>query len=160
MGEAMDESFSQMALADIHALLVYVRSVPAVASSEPATIAPPAPVSPKEGGATSDVVGQRVFEQACVSCHNWTGVSALSPYATIIGPRAVNDPTATNVAQIVISGTRRHNPKDAISMPAFGNAYSDVEIAAVTNYVTGRFGSRQSKVSGRDVAQLRSQTAR
>jgi mono/diheme cytochrome c family protein len=160
MGEAVDESFSQMAPADIHALLIYLRSVPAVASSEPAAIAPPAPVSPKEGGATSDVLGRRVFEQACVSCHNWTGVSALSPYATIIGARAVNDPAATNVAQIVISGTRRHDPKDAISMPAFGNTYSDVEIAAVANYVTGRFGSKQSKVSEKDVAQLRSQTAR
>jgi mono/diheme cytochrome c family protein len=160
MGEAVDESFSQMAPADIHALLIYVRSVPAVASSEPATIAPPAPVSPTEGGATSDVLGQRIFEQACVSCHTWTGVSALSPYATIIGARAVNDPTATNVAQIIISGTRRHEPKEAISMPAFGNAYSDVESAAVANYVTGRFGSKQSKVSEKDVAQLRSQTAR
>ncbi len=160
MGEAVDESVSQMAPADIHALVSYVRSVPAVASSEPATIAPPAPVSPKEGGARSDVLGRRVFEQACVSCHNWTGVSALSPYATIIGTRAVNDPTGTNVAQIVISGTRRHDPKGVLSMPAFGNAYSDIEIAAVANYVTGRFGSNQSKVSEKDVAQLRSQTAR
>ena len=30
-------------------------------------------------------------------------------------------------------------------MPAFGNAYSDVEIAAVANYVTARFGSKGSK---------------
>jgi mono/diheme cytochrome c family protein len=75
------------------------------------------------------------------------------------GACAVNDPTATNVARVVISGTRRHNPKDAVSMPAFGNAYSDVEIAAVANYVTVRFGSTQSKVSEREVAQLRSQIA-
>ena len=27
-------------------------------------------------------------------------------------------------------------------MPAFGNAYSDDEIAAVANYVTARFGSK------------------
>jgi mono/diheme cytochrome c family protein len=45
-------------------------------------------------------------------------------------------------------------------MPAFGAAYSDVEIAAVTNYVTGRFGSEQSKITAKDVAELRSQTAR
>ncbi|MGO9398401.1 MAG: hypothetical protein ACLP19_11245 [Xanthobacteraceae bacterium] len=40
----------------------------------------------------------------------WTGVSAISPYATIAGARAVNDPQATNIAQIVISGTTRHTP--------------------------------------------------
>jgi hypothetical protein len=45
-----------------------------------------------------------------VSCHNWTGVSAIIPYATVAGARAVNDRTATNVAQIVISGTERHTP--------------------------------------------------
>jgi mono/diheme cytochrome c family protein len=160
MGEAVDQSFSQLAPADIHALVSYVRSVPAVTSSEPATIAPPAPASPKDGGATADAAGKKVFEEACVSCHNWTGVSAISPFATIAGARAVNDPAATNVAQIVISGAVRHTPEGIISMPAFGGAYSDTEIAAVANYVTGRFGSAQSNLTDKDVAALRNQTAR
>jgi mono/diheme cytochrome c family protein len=159
MGEAVDHSFSQMDPADIRALVTYLRSVPAVASSEPATIAPPASASPKEGGAVADALGRKVFQQACVSCHSWTGVSALSPFATISGSRAVNDPTATNVAQIVISGTRRLTP-GAMSMPAFGSTYTDTEIAAVANYVTGRFGSAASKLTTKDVADLRGQTAR
>ena len=144
---------------DIAALVAYLRSVPLVPSSEPATLAPPASASPK-GGATADVLGKRVFEQACVTCHNWTGVSAISSYATIAGTRAVNDPSATNVAQIVISGTMRHRPKGIISMPAFGSAYSDAEIAAVANYVTGRFGSAPSNLTEKDVAELRDETAR
>src|SRR5262249_24180873 len=127
MGEAVDRSLNHMEAADIRALMTYLRSIPAVASSEPATIAPPAPGSPKEGGAIADVLGRKVFAQACVSCHSWTGVSDLSPLATISGNRAVNDPTATNVAQIVISGTRRVIP-GAISMPAFGSSYTDTEI--------------------------------
>jgi mono/diheme cytochrome c family protein len=159
MGEAVDHTFSQMEPADIRALVTYLRSIPPVASSEPATIAPPAPVSPKEGGAVANSAGRKVFEQACASCHSWTGVSAISPYATISGSRAVNDPSATNVAQIVISGTHRSVP-GAMSMPAFGSTYSDAEIAAVANYVTGRFGSAASRLSAKDVAELRSETAR
>jgi len=159
MGEAVDHSLSQMDPADIRALVTYLRSIPAVASSEPATIAPPAPASPKEGGATADALGRKVFAQACASCHSWTGVSALSPFATISGSRAVNDPAATNVAQIVISGTRRFTP-GSLSMPAFGGTYSDTEIAAVANYVTGRFGSAASQLTAKDVADLRGQTAR
>ncbi|MGC1573150.1 MAG: cytochrome c [Pseudolabrys sp.] len=158
MGEAVDHSFSQMDPADIRALVTYLRSIPAVASSEPATIAPPAPASPKEGGAVADAPGRKVFAQACVSCHSWTGVSALSPFATISGSRAVNDPSATNVAQIVISGTRRFTP-GAMSMPAFGSTYTDTEIAAVANYVTGRFGSAASRLTAKDVMELRAQTA-
>jgi len=40
-------------------------------------------------------------------------------------------------------------------MPAFGNAYSDAEIAAVANYVTARFGSRPSSIGAKQVAALR-----
>jgi mono/diheme cytochrome c family protein len=161
MGEAVDQSFSQMAPSDIRAMVAYVRSVPPVASPDlPATIAPPAPASPKNGGTASNIVGKRVFEGACAACHNWTGVSAITPFATIAGTRAVNDRTATNVAQIVISGTKRHTPQGVVSMPAFGSAYSDVEIAAVTNYVAARFGGEDSKITERGVAELRNETSR
>jgi mono/diheme cytochrome c family protein len=160
MGEAVDQSFSRMAPADIRAVVSYVRSIPPIKSSEPATIAPPAPASPKDGGAIADVAGRKVFAEACASCHNWTGVSTISPFATIAGARAVNDPTATNVAQVVITGTVRHTPNGVISMPAFGSAYSDAEIAAVANYVTGRFGSAPSRLTVKDVAELRNETSR
>jgi mono/diheme cytochrome c family protein len=159
MGEAVDYSFSQFAPEDIRAIVVYLRTVPAVASTDlPATLAPPAPASHKEGP-MADARGKKMFEGACVSCHGWTGESSVSPFATLTGAWAVNDPGATNVVQIVISGTKRHTPDGALSMPAFGNAYSDDEIAAVSNYVTARFGSQGSKLTAKDVAELRKQTA-
>ncbi|MGA9948685.1 MAG: c-type cytochrome [Xanthobacteraceae bacterium] len=161
MGEAVDESFSQMAPEDIHALVSFVRSVPPVASPDlPATLAPAAPASPKDNAVAANALGKKIFQEACVSCHNWTGVSAITPYATIAGARAVNDPAATNVAQIVISGTRRNEPQGVVSMPAFGSIFSDTEIAAVANYVTARFGSEKSAVTANDVAALRKQTSR
>jgi len=160
MGEAVDNSLSGIVSSDIHALVTYLRTVPPVASPDlAARLAPPAPASPKEGNATADAVGKRVFEGACVHCHDWSGVSQLSPFATIAGARGVNDRTATNVVQIVISGTKRHTPEGVISMPAFGSAYSDTEIAAVTNYVTARFGAERSKLTDKDVAELRRQAA-
>jgi mono/diheme cytochrome c family protein len=159
MGEAVDQSFKDMAANDIRALVTYLRTVPPIASPDlPAKLAPPAPDSPKEGAATAEAAGKRVFEGACASCHDWTGVSQLSSFATLAGARGVNDRTATNVVQIVISGTTRHTPDGVISMPAFGGAYSDTEIAAVANYVTSRFGT-QSHITAKEVAELRSQTS-
>jgi mono/diheme cytochrome c family protein len=159
MGEAVDQSFSQLAPEDIRAVVAYLRTVPATASSDlPATLAPPAPASHRVGG-TPDPRGKMVFEGACVSCHDWNGESPISPFATLTGAWAVNDPGATNVAQIVISGTKRRTPVDAVSMPAFGNAYSDAEIAAVANYVATRFGSKESHLTARDVSELRKQTS-
>jgi mono/diheme cytochrome c family protein len=159
MGEAVDHSFSQLAPEDIRAVAAYLRTVPPIASADlPATLAPPAPASHRQGGDTANARGKMVFEGACVSCHGWTGESPISPFATLAGARAVNDPGAANVAQIVISGTKRLT-EGAVSMPAFGAAYSDIEIAAVANYVTARFGSKPSQVTAQEVAELRKQTS-
>jgi mono/diheme cytochrome c family protein len=83
----------------------------------------------------------------------------MSPFATLTGAWAVNDPSAINVVQAVVFGTKRKTPADAVSMPGFGNAYSDVEIAAVANYVTARFGSKGSQITAKDVAALREQAS-
>jgi mono/diheme cytochrome c family protein len=44
-------------------------------------------------------------------------------------------------------------------MPAFGEGYSDDDIAAVANYVTARFGAKGAELTGNDVANLRKQSA-
>jgi mono/diheme cytochrome c family protein len=160
MGEAVDHSLSHLAQQDIRAVVAYLRTVPATASPDlTATLAPPAPASHRDGRGTQDPRGKVVFEGACVSCHGWTGESPISPFATLTGAWAVNDPSAANVAQIVISGTKRTTPPGAISMPAFGATHSDAEIAAVANYVTARFGSKASQLTAKDVAELRKQAS-
>ncbi len=153
MGEAVDKSLSYLVPSDIAAIVTYLRSVPAISTSDlPAPKATPAPASYKEGVvADYDPRGKKVFEGACASCHGWTGVSPVTHYATLTGVRAVNDPTAINVAETVINGTDY--------MPAFGQGYSNDEIAAVANYVTARFGVSPSRITGKDVAALRKQAS-
>ena len=158
MGEAVAESLSRLAPEDIKAIVAYVRSVPATASDLPAQLAPPAPASHKEGFAANER-GKRVFEGACASCHNWNGVADISPYATLTGSRAINDPSGANVAQIVISGSASASVNGSANMPAFGDTYSNQEIADVANYVTARFGAKGASVTEKDVADLRRQSA-
>ena len=50
-------------------------------------------------------------------------------------------------------------PDGALSMPAFGRAYSDDEVAAVANYVTARFGAKGANLTVSDVAKLREQVS-
>jgi mono/diheme cytochrome c family protein len=40
-------------------------------------------------------------------------------------------------------------------MPAFGDAYTDDEIAAVANYVAARFGAKGSSLTAQDIRNLR-----
>jgi mono/diheme cytochrome c family protein len=158
MGEVVDASLSQLDPADIRALAVYVRSVPAVASLEvPPTIAGATTLSHREGGGAANALGKQVFEGACAGCHGWSGISPLSSVADLTGTRAVNDPQATNVVQIVLAGEEHSSGQIALSMPAFGGSYSDNEVAAVANYVTARFGSQGSTLGARNVELLRAQ---
>ena len=158
MGEATDNSLSYLVPDDAHALVTYLRSIPAHASDLPRTVTTAAPASHKEGVvADANSRGEKIFAGACASCHDWTGVSPVTGYATLTGVRAVNDPSATNVAQTVINGVNRTTAEGKIFMPAFGEGYSDDDIAAVANYVTARFGAKGANLTGKDVANLRKQ---
>jgi mono/diheme cytochrome c family protein len=156
MGEAVDESLKYLKAGDVAAMVVYLRSVPALATSDlPKPKASPA--ATLVAGSESDSRGQQVYEGACAGCHGWTGVSPVIPFATLTGTRGVNDPTATNVAQIIIGGAQRHLSNTSDNMPAFGSTYSDAEIASVANYVTARFGAKGSQLTAAHVAKLRTE---
>jgi mono/diheme cytochrome c family protein len=157
MGEAIDESLSHLDSADISAMVAYLRTVPSAATRDlQAPRASAAPESFAEGLPNPvDPHGQTVYEGACAGCHGWTGISPVLSSATLIGIRSVNDPTATNVAQVIIHGAQRHMADESTNMPSFGDAYSDTEIASVANYVTARFGNQPSNLSAANVAKLR-----
>jgi mono/diheme cytochrome c family protein len=154
MAEAVDLSLSSLTKSDIAAIVTYLRTVPAVPSDLP-KLAGPAPATPQLAS-SDDPVGERMFEGNCVSCHAWSGAGAVIAEAQLTGGRAVNDPSAANVVQMILSGTGSPDTPHPY-MPSFGHAYSDAEIAAVANYVTARFGSTPSHVTPGDVAKLRQQ---
>jgi mono/diheme cytochrome c family protein len=159
MGEAVDNSLQYLTQGDIMAMVNYVRSVSGIATSDlPEPKSSPAASSHAEGVAANvDSRGKAVYAGACAGCHDWTGVSPVIPYATLTGVRSVNDPTATNVVQIILSGAHRQTSDERTTMPAFGSAYSDVEIASLANYVTARFGAQPSAVTAQNIATLRAQ---
>jgi mono/diheme cytochrome c family protein len=99
--------------------------------------------------------GLKLFEGACASCHQWTGQGRQSPYASLAGTRGVNDIRAINVTQIILRGVKMRVNDTDVYMPAFGDAYSDVEVAALANYVVAHFGGKQGTVTPTDVAKRR-----
>jgi mono/diheme cytochrome c family protein len=159
MAEEVEASSSRLTHGDLRAIVTYLRTVPVARSSELEGIkTAAASESAKVIGTSFDPVGKQIYAGACASCHGWSGESLLASYATLTGDRTVNDPSAVNVAQTVLLGGGRQVEK-GLTMPAFGQAYSDVEIAAVANYVTSRFGNAPSHLTAEDVAKLRQQTA-
>ena len=149
MGEAVDKSLNYLTPGDIAAMVTYLKSVPAVkAAFASADYREGVPVG-------AHPVGKNIFERACIGCHGWTGKKPGMPFAALPGGRAVNDPSATNVAAVILFGAHRQTPHGIASMPAFGAAYSDADIADLVNYVTQRFGAAPSTVTAATIAAFR-----
>ncbi len=159
MGEAVEASLRYLAPEDVAALVVYLRSVPSVATAD---LPPPrtepaaaAPADPRVAGIAPQ--GSEVYAGACAGCHGWAGNAPAQSVALLTGTRAVNDPTGQNVAQVILHGGPRHVTGDPGNMPAFGSTYSDQEVASVANYVTARFGAKASALTAAEVARLRTE---
>jgi mono/diheme cytochrome c family protein len=155
MGEVVDESSSHLIASDVAAIVTYLRTVPIERSPDL-----PAPKMQPAAEAFADeqsanAYGRAVYEGACAGCHGWSGISPVLPIATLTGTRAINDPGAGNVAQVILRGGQRHTSDESAYMPTFGSTYSDREIASVANFVTERFGAKGSALTPKDIVKLR-----
>ncbi len=157
MSEVLDNSLRYMTEPDIKAIATYLKSVPANGDGTDIAAAPTPKVAREVGEQPPDKSGPglHVFEGACIGCHQFDGKGTVSNFASLVGSRTVNDPAGTNVTQALIDGTHLRIAKTAGFMPEFGKGYSDPEIAAVVNYVTGRFGARASTLTPGDIAKRR-----
>lgn len=163
MGEAVAYSLQYLSQDDIDALVSYLRSVPAHRGSDPIEIAPHPPAlraaSADAPGNTTPTAphghGQQLFAGACASCHQWDGQGRETPYAALLGAASVNDPSAQNAVQILLHGATFRMAGQDVHMPAFGQGYSDADIAAMANFVVHHFGDKQGQVTPDQVRQAR-----
>lgn len=159
MAEAVHLSFAKLTDSDVRAIVEYVRTIPPVDVPDlPSPRMEPADIDPlRSVAADTNPRGLEIFSGACAGCHGWTGQNDLVPHSSFTGSRAVNDPTATNVALAIIHGASSLPTSDGAvaTMPAFGSIYSDDDVAAVSNYVIARFGARPSAITASEVARLR-----
>ena len=159
MSEVVDNCLRYLSAPDIKAIMAYLKSVPDIGDGTDVAAAPTPKVALKvsEQPAPPDKSGPalHLFEGACIGCHQFDGKGAVSNYASLIGGRTASDPSGTNATQALIGGTHLGFVKTAGFMPNFGDGYSDSEIAAVVNYLTGRFGARASELTPDEVAKQR-----
>ena len=163
MAEVVSNSLQYLTAQDIGSLVSYLRSVPArtgrlhIAAD---TSAPPAagasavlPAQPALRDA--DDPGLALFAGNCTGCHSWEGFGRQTVYADLRGVRAVADPAATNIAQVILHGSNYRIGEQDIYMPAFAGGYSDAEIAALSNFVVGYSGNQRGTLTAQDIAQRR-----
>ena len=153
MGEVIENSLQYLTPADTAALIAYLREVK---PQQGGVSVPPGAVSGNaQAAATNAGLGEQLFVGACASCHLDNGQGRQTDYAALTGMRSVRDPHATNLTQVILYGSQLSVGKQHIFMPSFGHAYSDAEIAALSNYVVSHFGGQQGTLSAAEVATRR-----
>ncbi len=162
MLEAVAHSLQFLNPTDATALVTYLRTVPAHEGKHPISVdaQPPAVVAsnatlPGPDELVSESQGLALFAGACAGCHQWNGSGRQTPYASLQGARTVNDPSAKNVTEVILQGAKMRVGDSDVYMPAFADAYSNAEVAALANYVVAHFGGKHAGVTADDVAARR-----
>ena len=151
MAEVVADSLRYASSDDIHAIVAYVRSVPAIENTSAIALNPPAATetSPQPG------LGEQFFAGNCANCHDWDGKGVQSPYASLVGSRTVNDPDATNLMAILLAGSNAPLPVEHAFMPPFAHGHTDDELAAVVNFVNEYFGNGTTHITAADIDKAR-----
>jgi mono/diheme cytochrome c family protein len=145
MAEAVSYSLRYLTPQDVQAMAHYLKTIPAIRTTP----------LPSETHVAENELGARIYEGACASCHRLNGTGAQSAYGALAGDHTANDPQGTNLVQVVLNGGRIATNDGVLAMPAFGEGYTDTELAAVANYTVEHFGQRAGHASAATVAKAR-----
>jgi mono/diheme cytochrome c family protein len=148
MSEVVVNSTSKMSDADIRAIAVYLKDLPA-GKREPKVTPPPS---------AQMAAGEKLYKGACIACHEDDGSGAPRIYPPLPGNANLQSADASSTLRIILDGaetvTTPRAPNKG-SMPAYAAKMTDQEIANVTNYVRNAWGNAAPLVTADQVAKAR-----
>jgi mono/diheme cytochrome c family protein len=147
MSEVVLNSTSKMSDADVRAIAVYLKALPA-GPPEP-DVTPPSPEQMARG--------EKIYRPACIACHEADGSGAPRIYPPLPGNANLQSADPTSTLRIILDGAQSVTTPRAPnkgSMPAYP-AFSDQEIADVATYIRNAWGNAAPIVTPEQVAKAR-----
>jgi mono/diheme cytochrome c family protein len=148
MAEVVVNSTSLMSDADVRAIAVYLKGLPA-GVHEPAVAAPP-PAQMADGA--------KLYARDCIACHEADGTGAPRIYPPLPSNANLQSADPSSTLRIILDGAQTvTTPRapNAGSMPGYAGKFSDQEIADVTNYIRNSWGNAAPLVTPAQVAKAR-----
>lgn len=142
MNEVIGNSLKLLAPADLHAMAVYIKSLPAAAAAGET-------VSPQLAQA-----GASIYKERCEKCHGASGRGGFFSGPALAGSAVVQAGDPASLINIILYG--QTTPKDVSlgsweTMQAYGDVLDDDQVVSVSNFVRGTWGNRAAAVSAADV---------
>ena len=152
MSEVVVNSTSKMSDADVRAIAVYLKDLPAGKREPKVTPPPPAQMA----------AGKKLYNGACIACHEEDGSGAPRIYPPLPGNANLQSADALSTLRIILDGaetvTTPRAPNKG-SMPAYAAKMTDQQIADVTNYIRNAWGNAAPLVTADQVAKARRKVA-
>jgi mono/diheme cytochrome c family protein len=148
MSEVVVNSTSLMSDADVRAIAIYLKDLPA-GTAEP-QLTPPEPAQMAQG--------KKLYDGACVACHEENGSGAPRIYPPLPGNANLQSADALSTLRVILDGAQTVTTPRAPnkgSMPGYAAKMSDQEIADVTNYIRNTWGNAAPLVTVDQVARAR-----
>jgi mono/diheme cytochrome c family protein len=147
MSEVVVNSTSKMSDADVRAIAVYLKDLPA-GKREPKVTTPPS---------AQMAAGAKLYNGACIACHEDDGSGAPRIYPPLPGNANLQSADASSTLRIILDGaetvTTPRAPNKG-SMPGYPKL-SDQEIADVATYIRNAWGNAAPAVTLEQVAKAR-----
>lgn len=148
MAEVVYQSTQYASNDDLLAMSVYLKSLPAQATTATSAIA----------SAVSNGAGREIYREHCASCHGDDGKGKPGAFPALAGNRAVTMANTTNLISVILSGgfapATTDNPRPH-GMPPYYHLLSDADIAHVATYVRTAWGNTAAPVTELDMVKHR-----
>lgn len=117
--------------------------------------------NPKTGGVDLDL-GKRVYNMACLPCHQGTGMGTPGMFPPLAGSEWVTSEGHQRMIRIVLNGLAgpievAGNQYNNVMVP-WRDTLKDEDVAAVLSYVRNEWGNKGSFVTPEEVAKVREAT--
>lgn len=114
------------------------------------------------GTGSAQAAGARVYGTVCGACHQAQGTGVHGMFPPLAGSEWVTGPE-TRLVKIIMHGVTGDIEVNreiySSTMPPFGSALSDGDIAAVATYIRSNFTNKAAPITEATVAKVRSEHA-
>lgn len=157
MKSVVENSTAYLSDADLHAIAVYLKSLPAAAETVAAKPASDE-TAKKLTAAVNLTPGERLYLDNCGACHFVTGKGAPKVFPALDGASVVNAENPKGLVHTILFGAQTPSTDRAPSvlpMPAFAARLSDEEVAQLATFVRSAWSNSAPTVKASDVRDIR-----